>query len=594
MNEIDNGGGAIVTTKAKKLEQILPLRRLILAAASLGDIFSLLKKIKDPGSEVTKCKELLEKIVAKYDGKEQGYGHVADVGSMTKLLEILSGIKVKKPEVAKAIEMLEKLLGKGIKPSIGELANLPSYGESKLEASDKPGVYRARLIRAGEALDGKNWPAEQLQSAVEKGLFNGIPLNAITYSGKYGDLEYHLPEDSPFVGSTVGNQVGFVKDVTWDSDESAAYGLCYVTDGSRRKLIDSMLEEGIDAPGLSIYAAGDLDDDNKVGDIDLVYSMDLVTFPAAGGAILSQALTAAVREWGDIKRRLQAADEVPVTDDVTPAVEPTVPEQPTTSALSDWQWPILGEMPSDSSFGAMIALLIAGGKELTRETVDALKRIWDDMLRLEWETVHKEHIENPHAAFLTKFEAHSEVQNLLGTQVGEQQLPEALAKQPVDQAVPETVTAGMLGGVGRFCNDEQIKEILGGAVMNKQEVDRGAEQVRHEFEEMQEQVGGFKTLLAVTETQRITEKALTASGLPEKVKVHVRQQLEGKILGASEIDSFVSFQKNIIDDVASTLAEKAAVTIEGDVVDFEDKSLESACDDMFLSEAAKRQRADGE
>lgn len=258
---------------------------------TLKAILKQLKQIKEPSDELVTIIKSVETQVANLDLPKTKYGVVVDAEALTKLLRGLEKLEDQPAEVKKAIRLLKHMLGTNEEE---QKADLPVYDTGKIKASDKPGVYLARLIRAGEALDGKIWPDTVLEKAVEDKLFEGVPVNVITYHGDITTVDHHLPSDFTFCGDISGNQVGFVKDSYWNADEKAAFGTVYITDPARRALIDVSLDEKVTPPGMSIYASGALAEDKKVQNIDLVYSMDLVTFPAADGAILSKALQAAL------------------------------------------------------------------------------------------------------------------------------------------------------------------------------------------------------------------------------------------------------------------------------------------------------------
>jgi len=358
-------------------------------SASIVEVAKLLKAIADQSDEVKKAVKMAADLAEAYEkGAPQGYGNIVSVQGMTKLLKALEAIEDKPTGVTKAIKSLKGLMG------TEEKSTLPGYGVSKLETATAPGVYRARLISEGPALDGTNWDAEQLKSAVERHLFDGVPLNAISYSGSYGpDIEYHLPVDSALVGQVVGNQVGFIQPgATWEFDDGlkkfAAFGNVCITDPSRRNLVDAMLDQGLDAPGMSIYADGSKDDNEMVTGITAVHSMDLVTFPAADGYILSQALTASIKEWGQMKTRLMAAGN---------------PAGYTTGSGGGKDWGVIWETYLDSRLRPLAARAVADAitqlndldiplsadawqstdiKDSDAEAEDILERVQDDLMKL--------------------------------------------------------------------------------------------------------------------------------------------------------------------------------------------------------------------
>lgn len=514
--------------------------------ASIVQVARILKAVDEPTEEVKDAVKLADQLAKSYEeGGPKKYGKVVSVEGMTKLLKILEAIEEKPDPVVKAVAVLKKLLGaeeeKPVTP--GERGALPSYGLAKLETALKPGVYRARLIRAGEALDGTTWPEDQLKAAFEKGYFEGVPVNAISYTGNYGpDIEYHLPLDTEIAGKVVGNQVGFIKDAKWDDEEHAGYGFVYITEAERRNLIDAMLEQGLDAPGMSIYADGMKDENDIVTGINGVTSMDLVTFPAADGAILSQALTASVKEWGALRKKLQAG-------------EPTV-----AAATSDAGGTEVGAAAAKRTpkqhFGRIYSKTVAISKKYLAEWIDELHGyVFEGELADTKEN---------HAAI------QAEIDKIIQT------LTKSTYSKTEADRVWGTAEKALWRVADRLWEAQEGKQAkTGGGIMSPTALEQRLDVVEKISQGLNERV-------VQADVDGMIEMKLQASKLPEKVQTALRGQLLGKQLTEEEVDSFIKFQQGITDDLAVDVAENAHVTLDGAILPGEGKdTLKGALTALF-------------
>lgn len=497
--------------------------------SSILQVSRILKAIEDPSEEL---KELIKRAseLAKECEERGDYGKVVDLDSLTKLFKCLDDLEDPPTHVTKALTVLRKLLGKEEEgaPETEEKGKLPSYGIAKLEASRKPGVYRARLIRAGKALDGTIWPEGILEGAVQRKLFEGIPLNAISYSGSYGpEIEYHLPSDSDLAGKIVGNQVGFVQDVSWEAEDKAVYGYVYVTDSARRDLIDAMLEEGLDAPGMSIYANGAKGPDETVTEMSSIYSMDLVTFPAADGAILSQALTAAVKNWGMQRKKTK----------------------------------IGGTKMIDQRGKAYVT----GGSaerdgDLERRARAAVA--WDQYIMInDW--VGGERMEK---------NKHWLIPMLEGIALSKLQSDPNISDEDLYVHVNEIFTR-YIWPAGKEPIHTPGKPLMTGLNPALESRMKTLEGVAYGLNQRVKQV----------DIDELVDQKLQASKLPPTVQQSLRTQLHGKPLAAEEIGSFIKFQQEVCDGIAVNLKSTAGVTLEGALTseDGTEDSLERALKKLF-------------
>lgn len=524
----------------KILEEPVSAGRLL---GSIADVYDLLKKIESPNEELAKAIEVAKGLAEQYSGEEDGYGRVVSVEGLTKLLKLLEKVEDKPEQVTKAIKDLKMLLGLTDEGGEGE-PSLPAYGVGKLESAGKPGVYRARLIRAGIALDDTDWEDDALKSAVEQGLFNGVPVNAITYTGNYGQsVEYHLPEDTGLVGQIVGNQVGFTKDAEWVPDERAVYSMVYVTDRNRRDLIDASLSAGIDAPGMSIYADGYKTAEGQVKRINAIHSMDLVTYPVADGAILSRVMAAAVTAWGK-RRRVKAADAEEAGRQ-TPVITPNLPDAqaPQIKQSAEAQEPQLlkGVRPQGVSIETYTNRVISAVAEHLSLSAEKARGMLDSLGILgdlkKWLT---------------------------------EELPAAGEVPPMPEDWCDAVDSALSG-----LSAEQVQAMLGthtttgGAAMDRPVAHRPAG-ISTRLGRIEKMQADLNARVAQADRDAMIEQKVTASKLPPHVKAALQGQLLGKEVSPQEIDGFIQFQQGICDDLAVGLAGTAGVTLEGGMLPSED------------------------
>ena len=537
------------------------LRRLLVAGATSADILKLLKTVENPDKGLQSIIKRLAKLVEKHDKGSDGYGHEVDIEGLTGIYKELKAIKDPPEQVVSAIKQLKILLG--IKdeskdegapapvPSVPSLGNIPSFDMSKMQAAVpyRPGVYKARFIRAGKALDGKIWDKDVLKAAVEKGLFEGIPLNVITYTGQYGPVDYHLSGDTDFVGQIVGNQVGFCQNATWDDNEGAVYGEVWVTDPARRALIDTMVEQNHEPPGISIYATGDLDDTNRVRDIELVHSLDLVTFPAADGAILAPALAASVSRWGEKELRKLGAADVPDA----PAQPPTN-EQPAQGAQQPNQQPTQPEQPNNEPFG------FEWLKQRASEIVDDIlqHQPWPDGLKGKFDTFVEALKSYDYDKTSYPVEVMTELPRMVYEMVQEakqEKKPEqpqgnenagnSPQQQPQAQPNNNPPVGGGLKGMDR---------LLMGSFENV------VKSLNDRLASLEERVGAV-------DTEAMVADKLAASGLPLEAQAVIRDTLAGAVVSPDAVDRFIEHDRKMLGLIDAGLRHKAAVTISGESLD---------------------------
>jgi hypothetical protein len=160
-------------------------------------------------------------------------------------------------------------------------------GEVLEAAEARQGVWSVRIIRAGESLNRRVWPADVLRESAA--VFEGRPL-ALYDIGEQLD---HLPAGiRAHVGSLVRSTVGVLRGVRWDEATESLIGQAVITDGRLGQMLRDVAEATggpVRAFGLSVAAAieGAVRGAQQiVRRIREVRSVDVVTSPAAGGAFL--------------------------------------------------------------------------------------------------------------------------------------------------------------------------------------------------------------------------------------------------------------------------------------------------------------------
>lgn len=145
--------------------------------------------------------------------------------------------------------------------------------------------WEAVIIESGESLNGLYYPEEVLARAAP--LFENVPCYAFEFSGQlYDHLPEHIKQTVP-VGF-VKNMVGFFDNVklkTIDGKKALVGKFHVIADWLKNTLKNTPLEKIPKLFGFSIDAEGTLDDSNVVS-INRVDSVDLVSYPAAGGRFL--------------------------------------------------------------------------------------------------------------------------------------------------------------------------------------------------------------------------------------------------------------------------------------------------------------------
>jgi len=530
----------------------IALRRLLVAGASITDILKLLSSVEKPNKELESIITRLAKIVTKHQDGEAGYGHEMDIEGLTGIYKELNAMKEPPKEVVSAVKQLKALLGideekEGSAPAGG---NIPTFDMSIMKAATpgRPGVYKTRFIRAGQALDGKVWDADVLEAAVKAGLFEGIPLNVITYSGQYGPVDYHLSGDTDFVGQLVGNQVGFCQNALWDQNEKAIYGEVWVTDATRRALIDALIEQKNDPPGVSVYASGALSDKNVVTGIDEVHSLDLVTFPAADGAILAPALAASVSKWGKKEfARLGAAEgeQAPFGANEEPPVEEqraSTGESFTDTEPYGWSW-------LESRAAQIVDDYLREGKGSWSDT---LKQKFNTLLEAlkQYEYDKKEY---PVDLMCELPRMVSEIVREAKREEGETQEPEDTDQNSTERSEQnsQSVEGGMKG---------MLKERVSINKLMASTLQKAMAGVNERLSSIEERVG-------VVDTEAMISEKLTASDLPIEAQAVIRDALTGAIVSPQAVDRLIAYQRKTLQLLDAGLREKAAITISGEMLD---------------------------
>lgn len=531
------------------------MRQALMAAVTAPDVLKLLKKDEAPSEELVAIIKQLEMLVKEKpaDGKT--------MPSLEGIYDSLKKLKEKPGPVMAAIKLLDKVYGKKAtgKVDMPDIGNLPFFellrgtpagesAESKpaLQASvgGVPGTYRARLIRAGTALDKKNWRAEALQAAVNRGLFEGVPLKVFSYGGEYGPVEYHLPlTDSDFAGSTVGNQVGFVQNATWDAAENAVFGDICVTDPARQALIDAMLSKGLNPPGLSIYCEGDMDTNMDVNEIARVHSMDLVTWPAAEGAILGvQALQASwlgfLGAADGVAQEMPEGGQQPKEGEV-PSAEPTANESVTAGT---WKSERNSQLDFFTSLANFVRERVEAGEFVDAGGVGTAYDKWAGAWEASQDTTFEE--------FMAGFWGNPENANLLKRQESAPEEQGEDSEGSVEKAAPQQATQQEL-------NLPQ-KQPVGASSTGGTRVSINGKNV-----ELEKRLRRIEDRVAIVDSEATVDQKLAASGLPSDVQDVIRKEFAGRPISRVAVDGLIDASRKTIATLEAGLAEEAAVSIEG-------------------------------
>lgn len=160
-------------------------------------------------------------------------------------------------------------------------------------------AWDAVLIAAGPSLNGRTYSPARLKAAVEKGLFDNRPIGLYRKLDASGSSLDHLADESA-VGRSLRNHVGLSGKARFDESTNevrAPIRLFETSDDAA--WLDGRLDEltrmgGLESVGLSIDGYGDELPDGV--DLSVVYSIDVVSLPAAGGRIGNR--IAASRSFG--------------------------------------------------------------------------------------------------------------------------------------------------------------------------------------------------------------------------------------------------------------------------------------------------------
>lgn len=165
-------------------------------------------------------------------------------------------------------------------------------------ASGKNRRWPVVIIEAGKSKNGFIYTPHVLKEAVP--LFDRAPAMAfvkLDAEGKPLALD-HQRDDSKS-GKEVLNQVGFYEGVRWDETKQAVVGELVLVEGIgddyQRHLEALEKAKALDTVGLSINAVGPMPGPSGVvPGISHVTSVDIVSFPAAGGAIEAHRYAASI------------------------------------------------------------------------------------------------------------------------------------------------------------------------------------------------------------------------------------------------------------------------------------------------------------
>lgn len=159
-------------------------------------------------------------------------------------------------------------------------------GSVEISSPPKGELWRVVVIRSGMTADRKNYyPDDVLIKAARN--FEDVPV----YAFKMGEGLFSHIEDSP--SKYAENLVGWLENaqVVKDGDDMVLEADLRVVDENwRKKLLNAWKEGIVGRIGLSINAQGKINGKREGADlvesIDEITSVDIVTYPAAGGKIV--------------------------------------------------------------------------------------------------------------------------------------------------------------------------------------------------------------------------------------------------------------------------------------------------------------------
>jgi hypothetical protein len=567
------------------------LQQILVAAMGLNEVLSVLRSVPKPGKELA---SIVGTVKSMFD-KQAETGQEPRPEDLASVLKSLQGLKEQLPAVAKAVKMLKGILGIDEEPATAEVVtppapagktapdftsflemlrrppapgNIPVFSQGQIKASIKPNVYRARLIKAGRALDGTVWTEDALKAAVAGGMFEGRPVKVMVFHGRYGDIENHLP-DEVITHSLVGNQVGFVKGASWDPAERAVYASVWITDPGRASLLDTMIEQGVELPGMSIYATGEKGDDERVTRISEIDSMDLVTFPAAEGRILARALSASVKMLSVLKGAGQMANEpvqpAPQEPVAAAPAAPAAPAEPAPEGQFGGTWlteqatrfatDILAGQPEPEGLQDKIAKVVEGLQALEYDPAKYPINVVVVLLNRVYNAVTGKGPEEPGKPKEDQAKAQ-----------GQQPQAPAGAQPQKPPAQPQTA-----GAVAK-------QQAIGGA----QSMDRAvAEKIVSGLQSLNNRLAGIEQRVNVVDTESMVAEKLVGSSLPDPMKLEMAKQLKGVPVSESELDRFINMQQRVIAGMNGTLARKASVNVDGEVIGGGPDTVEAAMADLL-------------
>jgi hypothetical protein len=498
------------------------LRGTLLAAYSVGDLLATLKKVEKPSEPLAGIVSRVEKLVAKYEEGEGGYGRILDVATLTRIRKELAGVPEKDDATVKrALRILGALLGEEEVSFPGESemkgTRLEGYGTAEVQASvpGRPGWYRARLVKAGPSLNGLKWRDEVLQGAVTSGFFENVPLNVFTWTDNFGVREDHLENGSPYRGFAVGNQIGFARNATWDAIERAVYGDVFISDASRRTLVDEVLNSGGTAGlGLSIVADGDTTISDEVERLYGVKAFDMVTYPAAEGQIVGTLVVASVGRWAKesrVTKEVVGATEEPIQPEAVAAPEPVKDDGASVQAVIervDGLQKEFGQAESEKNVEKM--------EELARQAMEVIRGLPD-----------------------LGFECWRAGANVPGTVL-----------DLVNRAWEAKAQAATVTGEGEV---EQVQQTLEGGTEVSNEVMGVLAAIQKQLgdqakgmKELRASVDAVQRRDALSDVERLVEQRLTAGGIVDPTTRHaVRELTAGKVLDVATVDGLVGFTKKL-------------------------------------------------
>ena len=155
----------------------------------------------------------------------------------------------------------------------------------------------------------------------------------------------------------------------------------------------------------------------------------------------------------------------------------------------------------------------------------------------------------------------------------------APAAQPAPSPAPARPTQPQTAGA------VAKQQSIGGA----QSMDRAvAAQLNSVLGRLDNRLAQIEQRVNTVDTESMVAEKLMASTLPDPMKLEMAKQLKGVPVNESELDRFIQMQQRVVAGMNGTLARKASVNVEGQVVGGGPDTVEAAMADLLGVKGGKQ------